>query len=76
MHQLQTGFLLGKFIQGSDKVENLHDVKTSDMKTTAPWTIVRSIDAITQPVHYSRAGTAHEVIEEVIHQLDNIHDGL
>ena len=76
MHQVQTsGFLLGKFVQGSDKVEDLHHVKARHAESAAPGTVVGPVDAVGQPVRDGRTGSAHEVIEEVIHQLDNIHDG-
>ena len=70
-----SGFLLGKFVQSSDKVQDLHHVKACHMKSAAPGTVVRPVDAVAQPVRDGRAGTTHEVIKEVVHQLDNIHDG-
>jgi len=69
------GVLLGKFVQGSDKVEDLHHVKARHAESAAPGTVVGPVDAVGQPVRDGCTGSTHEVIKEVIHQLDNIHDG-
>ena len=66
--------LLCILVQGPHEVQDLHHVEPAEGDAAAPRAV--AINGVTQAVRNGSARPSHEVIEEVIHQLDNIHDGL
>jgi len=66
--------LLGEVVQGPHEVQHLHHVQSPHFQA-GPGRVVRVVHAVTEPVRQGRPSTAHEVIEEVVHKFDNVHDG-
>ena len=66
--------LLWQIVQSPHEVQDLHHVEPAQREPAAPRTV--AVDGVAQTVRDGRACPAHEVVEEVVHQLDNVHDGL
>ena len=72
------GYLLGEVVQCSNEVKYLHDVHPCDAEAApAPRHVVRLIQAVSlQGAGEHLGSAAHEVVKEVVAQLDKVHDGL
>ena len=66
--------LLGEIPESADKVKNLHHIKATNCQTSG--TVICPVHTVSESISNGSIGTSHEVIEEVVHQLDNVHDGL
>jgi hypothetical protein len=69
--------LLGQVVHGADEVEDLHHIHP---RGAEPASTARHVVRLVQPVAVERARedlgcAAHEVVEEVVGELDQVHDG-
>ena len=64
------GRLLGEVVQGPHEVQDLHHVEARDVEAAAPGTV--AVYGVAQPVRDGRVGAAHEVVEKVVDDLDNV----
>ena len=62
---------LNHFVHGSHKVHDLKHVHPHDADARAPGLVV-GLPLVVE----STLGAAHEVVEEVVHDLDDVHHGL
>jgi len=62
---------LNHFVHGSHKVHDLKHVHSHDADARAPGLVV-GLPLVVE----STLGAAHEVVEEVVHDLDDVHHGL
>ena len=75
MSRETVGSLLGEVVQSPHEVQHLQDIQPADLQPR-PGHVVRVVHAVAEPVRQRCSGAPHEVIEEVVHQFDNVHDGL
>ena len=64
--------LLGQIVHGAHKVHDLEHVHAANVNAGAAGHLVR----LAQVVLQHAGGAAHEVVEEVVHDLDKVHYGL
>ena len=65
-------FLLREIVHGSHEVHYLKDVEPHEVDPGAPGHIV----GFPEVVFEHAGGTTHEVVKEVVHDLDEVHHGL
>lgn len=66
--------LLGEVVHGPGKVQNLEYIHPPDSDPWAPGHVV-GLPCVVGGADLA-GGPAHEVVEEVVHQVDDVHDGL
>ena len=69
------GSLLGEVVQSPHEVQDLHHVQPPHLQAR-PGHVVSVVHAVAEPVRQGLTRASHEVIEEIVHQFDDVHDGL
>ena len=67
--------LLGEVVQSPHEVQHLHHVQSTNLQA-GPGHVVRVVHAVTEPVRQGCTRASHEVVEEVVHKFDDVHDSL
>ena len=74
IHPVCCQCLLGQVPESSNKVQHLNNIKPTHSETSG--SIISPVNTVGEPFSDSSAGSTHEVVEEVVHQLHHVHDGL
>jgi len=67
--------LLGEVVQSPHEVQHLHHVQSTHLQA-GPGHVVRVVHAVAEPVRQGCTRASHEVVEEVVHKFDDVHDSL